>query len=434
MGILSRFRRNKPQEKNWVLTDQGLMNTGWDLGWWQQDLQPRTGGLNETVEACIATLAQTTAMCPVRHVETREDGEAVRMFGSLPERVLLNPNQYTTRTQFFNSIIRSMYFQGNGYAVATRNGNRSIESLHVLDPRCVNPVLDPESGDVYYWTSPDFGRGFNPDTDNVYPARDILHIRINTSAQDPLKGETPLTTAANSIAANSSITSHQASFFRNMSRPSGILSTDEKLSLEQMKQLRQALEEKTHQHNSGGVPILGNGLKFQQMSLTSQDAQMIEAFNMTVEDITRVFRVPLPLVNSMQNSTFNNAEALMGWFLASGLGFLIEHIELELNKLFSLPFSQNLNFETKALLRSDWKTQIETLGEGVLKGIYSPNEARGMIGLSPAKDGDEPRVQQQVVPLSAWDAKPEPAPEPEPVEEDVEAALSVGIAKGFANG
>jgi hypothetical protein len=115
---------------------------------------------------------------------------------------------------------------------------------------------------------------------------------------------------------------------------------------------------------------------------------------------------------------------MVNWFLSSGLGFLLEHIELELNKLFNLPFNQRMNFDTKVLLRSDWKSQIETLGEGVLKGIYAPNEARNILGMGSVKDGDEPRVQQQVVPLSAWDQS-EPAPEPQP---DVMASLSKGFA------
>jgi len=425
MKLSNPFRR---KQKSWVQTDQGLMNTGWDAGWWQQNLQPRTGETNEAVEACISALAQTVSMCPAHHLTEKPDGELDRQYGSVVERTLLTPNQYSTRSQFFNTIIRCMYYQGDGYAIATRNGNGSVANLYVVDPKSMHPVLDPETGDVYYWASPNYGKQFNPDTDNVHMARDVLHLRINVDPKDPLKGVTPLTSAAHSMAANSAITSQQAAFFRNMSRPSGILSTPEKLNLEQMKQLRQALEEKTTSENSGGVPILGSDLKWQSMSLTSQDAQMIEAFSMTVESISRVFRVPLPLINSMTGSTFNNAEAMMGWFLASGMGFLLEHIELELSKVFSLPFNQRVNFDTKALLRSDWKTQIETLGEGTLKGIYSPNEARKIMGLPPAKEGDEPRVQQQVVPLSAWDKEPEVVVEPDAPEEEVMASLSKGFA------
>ena len=117
----------------------------------------------------------------------------------------------------------------------------------------------------------------------------------------------------------------------------------------------------------------------------------------------------------------------MSWFLASGLGFILEHIELELNRLFNLPYGQHLNFNTRALLRSDSKSRIDALSVGVINGIYTPNEARAQEGLPPAKDGDEPRVQQQVVPLSAWNQEP---PEPEVVvEEDVMASFNKGYAR-----
>ena len=419
---LSDLWRRKPKQKTWVQTDQGAMNTDWDPGWWQQNLQPLTMGKNETVEACVSTLSQTVAMLPIFHYRNEGDGEQVRQYGSNPERVLLNPNPYTSRSLFFNQIIRSVYFHGNGYAVATRDNNRAINGLYFVDPKSINGVIDPESGDVFYWVSPKFGRQYNPETDMVYPARDVLNIRINPKTQEPLKGETPISVAANAIAANSAITGHQSRFFNNMSRPSGVLGTDEKLTREQMAQLREAWEAQSTGNNSGRIPILGYGMKWQPMSLTSQDAQMVEAFGMTVESISRVFRVPLPMINSMAGSTFNNAEAMGAWFLSSGLGFLLEHIELEINRLFGLPFKEHTNFQTRALLRSDWKTQIEALSEGVINGIYSPNEARAMQGLGAVEDGDEPRVQQQVVPLSAWDQS---ANDPQP------ADVAASFEKGF---
>lgn len=436
-------RRQKPvEQKSWTLTsDEGWMDKSWDLGWWQQDRKPGSGAMNETVEACVSTLAQTVAMCPIYLLERQEDGEMRRLVGANPERTLLNPNDYFTRSLLFNTLVRSVYFYGNGYAVATRDDRGAVAQLHPVDPRNMNGVIDPETGEVFYWVSQTYNGKYNPDTDQVYMPRDVLNLRLHPNRQDPLKGDTPITVAANAIAANSAITSHQAKFFSSMSRPSGILSTPDKLTKEQMLQLREAVAAQTQGVNSGKVPILGSGLKFESMSLTSQDSQMVEAFGMGVESISRVFRVPLPLINALNGSTYANAESTMNWFLASGMGFLLEHIELELNRLFGLPFKQRLNFDTKVLLRSDWKSQIETLGEGVLKGIYSPNEARKQIGLPPAIDGDEPRVQQQVVPLSAWDqsanepiVEPEPEPEPEPDQDEVEAALLAGITKGMSNG
>lgn len=428
MKILD-FIRRKPKEKTWTPTDEGWLNKGWDWGWWQQDLQPLQGGTNEAVEACVSALSQTVAMCPIHHLQQEENGEDKRRYGSKPERVLLNPNDYESRTFFFNNLIRSVYFHGNGYAVATRDGNRAIENLFLIDPRNCHGVIDPESGEVFYWVSSGSSNQFNPDTDLVYPSRDVLHVRINATSKEPLKGISPIAAAAKSIAANSNIVGHQSAFFANMARPSGVMTTPEKITPEQANQIREALDKQAQGFNSGKVPVLGGGLKWESMSLTSQDAQLVEAFAMTNESISRVFRVPLPMINSLSDATYNNAESMMRWFLASGLGFLLEHIELELNRLFSLPFNERLNFDTKTLLRSDWKSQVETLGEGILKGLYSPNEARNMMGLPSVEDGDEPRVQQQVVPLSAWDQEA-PTPEPQPAD-DVTASLVKGF-KSYA--
>jgi hypothetical protein len=56
---------------------------------------------------------------------------------------------------------------------------------------------------------------------------------------------------------------------------------------------------------------------------------------------------------------------------------------------------------TQPLLRSAMKDRIEALKEGVMGGIYSPNEARNLEDLDSVPYGDSPRVQQQVVPLEA---------------------------------
>jgi len=428
MKIKLPWRKPETEEKSWVDTQDGWLNTNWDLGYWQQNLKAPSGSRNEAVEACVAALAQTTAMCPVYHYEEDENGEKTRLRGSKAERVLQRPNTFTSSTQFFNMLIRSMYFHGNGYAVADRDGNGSIDKLYISDSRNTNGTIDPEGGEVYYWVGTGYG-SYNPETDTVYPARDVLNLKINNNEREPLKGETPLTTAVRSIAANSNITNHQSNFFGSMARPSGVLSTTEPLTREQMTQLREAVQKQSQQEFSGGIPILGHGLTWQSMSLTSQDAQLVEAAGMTTANIARVFRVPLPLIQDMTGSTFNNASALMQWFLASGLGFLMNHIEGELNHLFGLPFNQSLHFDTRELLRSDFKAQVETLGEGLVKGLYSPNEARAILGMGPVEAGEEPRVQQQVVPLSAWDQEP-PAPEPVVVDEDQARAA---IMKGMRN-
>ncbi len=100
----------------------------------------------------------------------------------------------------------------------------------------------------------------------------------------------------------------------------------------------------------------------------------------------------------------------MQFWLARGLGFALNHIETAFDYFFGLKGwpHEYKEFDTQALLRVAYKDRIEVLARGVQGGIFSPDEARNSEDLPRTPYGDEPRVQQQVVPLSAW-AKALPA-------------------------
>ena len=214
----------------------------------------------------------------------------------------------------------------------------------------------------------------------MIPARDMLHIKLYTP-EHPLVGVSPIANLASSIAANNAITNHQATFFTNMRRPSGVLSTAETLSRDQMKQLRDAWDQQSKSLNSGGVPILSAGLKWDAMSITSQDAQTIEASRMSVEEIARAFRVPLPLIGDTRNSNYSNVEQLVSAWLAMGLGFVLEHIERSFDMFFDVAQDTSAQFDADTLLRTDFQGRLQALSSAVSHGIYSPNEARKKEGL-----------------------------------------------------
>ena len=108
---------------------------------------------------------------------------------------------------------------------------------------------------------------------------------------------------------------------------------------------------------------------------------------------------------------------MLSFWLASGLGFALNHIEQAFDKLFSLA-GEPIEFcklDTAALLRSDRKDRIESLARAVQAGILSPNEARNQEGFDDVPFGFEPRAQMQMVPLSAAGSIPSaPGPEAPP--------------------
>lgn len=114
-------------------------------------------------------------------------------------------------------------------------------------------------------------------------------------------------------------------------------------------------------------------------------------------------------------ATFSSTEALMQFWLARGLGFALNHIETAFDHFFGLKGwpHEYKEFDTQALLRVAYKDRIEVLARGVQGGIFSPDEARNSEDLPRTPYGDEPRVQQQVVPLSAWAKAPPATPRPD---------------------
>jgi len=303
--------------------------------------------------------------------------------------------------------------------VGVRNNREEITEVHVMPARGTQPYVEPDTKEVFY------GMGDNPLAPDglsvMVPARDVFHLRL-FCPRHPLIGVSPIEAVVTSIAANGNITRNQATFFDRMSRPSGIISTDMTLTKQQMQDLRAAWDEQSKGMSSGGVPILGSGMKFHPMSITSQDAQLVEAFNMTVTDIARAFRVPLPIVNLYENATYNNVEQLYGQWLSGGLGFLLEHVERALEKFFSLPANQSVNFDTESLLRTDFEKKVNGYSRLVERGVLTINEARvRMDKLEGVDNGDTPIVQQQMVPLGWTEEDPEP-----PAEMTEEQAASIG--------
>jgi HK97 family phage portal protein len=425
---LSRHTEGQPRPGPWYLPITG----GWlpqDVGqywnWWQLGYDPTPGNATAIVEACVSAYAQTVAMCPGDHWRAKPNGGRERVTNSALTRILRRPNDYQTISDFLLNATRSLYLNGNAYAFAVRNDRSEVVSLHLMNPRSVIPAV-AETGEVFYRLAGN--RVVDEQFDNlIIPSRDVLHIRLHTDPDDPLKGKTPLEAAALDNLAIGAMTQQQVSFYLNRARPGLILSTEAVLSKEQAQQAREAWDAVSAGLNAGGTAIATGGLKpYANPTMSAKDAELAEMMKLSTQNIALVFRVPLQILG-IGGTPFASTELLMQSWIASGLGFALNHIEEAFGQLFGLKGQPDeyLELNTAALLRSAHKDRIEAFARGVQGGIYSPNEARAEFELPAAKDGDEPRVQQQVVPLSfgakqqpAPAAPPPAAPEPDEPEED----------------
>jgi len=387
----------------------GWLPDGAPVNWWQTGLTPMGGERSAIVERCVALYGETAASLPGAHWRRNARGGRTRVENSALSRILHRPNDYQTSSDFMLGAVHSLYREGNTYALALRNSRFEVESLHLMNPRQSSPfvVRNEDDGDAEIF----YRLGGNAVVDHMFgggqllvPQRDVLHVKLHASHRypHPLVGETPLTAAMTDIAVSNAFAQQQLQFLGNQARPSAVLSTDLVLSREQTQEIRDRWNEQSKGLHQGGTPILTAGLKVHPWSTPAKDAQLAELSKLSAERICWAFGIPLQLLG-LANTPATSTETLMQFWLATGLGFCLNHVEQAFDRLFGLEGEPKdyTEFDTAALLRSAQKDRIEALARAVQSGIYSPNEARAAEDLDAVPYGDEPRVQAQVIPLSA---------------------------------
>lgn len=404
-----------PLSGGWLNADAGRF---WN--WWQMGYGVELVGRSAIVEACISAYAQTVAMCPGDHWRATALGGRERVDNSAASRLLRRPNAYQSASDFQLNLTRQLYATGNAYALALRNDRFEADEFHLMNAALSRPLLAPE-GEIFYRLAGNdviarqLGQAANHEV--IVPARDVLHIRLNARRSLepwPLIGELPLTATYGDLMTQSAILASQGQFYSNQARPSAVLSTDLVLERAQVEELRQRWDEQSKALQAGGTPILTAGLKVNPWNVSSRDAQMAEFLKISEEHIALAFRIPLQILGLGGGSPAGSTEVLIRLWVATGLGFALNHIEEGLGQFFRLRGQPHeyIELSTDALLRSAFKERMDGLARAVQGGIYSPNEARVAEDLDRVPFGDEPRVQQQVVPLSAAGKIIAPAPGP----------------------
>lgn len=402
-------------EGGWLSAQAGRF---WN--WWQLGYSPQPyGESNAMVEACVSAYAQTVAMCPGDHWRTMPNGGRERDVNSALTRILRKPNDYQSISDLLLNLTRRLYENGEAFAVAIRNNRNEIAELHLMPTGMPMVAVD---GSIFYALSGNeiAERRFN--LSNPIPARDVLHVRLHTP-RHPLKGVSPILATVLERSMAGAALNQQVAFYLNQARPSFLLETEEKLTKAQADDLSARWDEKTKGENAGGTPILSWGLKAKPVTVGAKDAELAELLKITDQSIALAFRMPMQVLG-VGATPFASTEALMSSWKASGLGFCLNHIEEAFGLLFGLKGQPDeyLEFDTKALLRSNFKELIEGLARSAISGIHASDEARNELGLpaTPGGYGKMPRLQQQVVPLD-WHDKNPPVANPAPAAPDMES-------------
>lgn len=344
-----------------------------------------------TVWACVWILANTIASLPL-FVYANANGK--RELARNDQLYILlhdNPNARMTPVEFWVAMLLNLLLRGNAYARIERDANGAAYALWPMSADQVE-VHMLDDGSVAYL----YRIGSNVaalDEANVLHIKDIGNGTIGLDRLDHMRCTT--TEAANAQSAASSL-------FANGGKPSGILMLDRVLKPEQREAIRRNFAGMAEGSTSRLV-VLEADMKYQQVTLTPEDQQLLDTRRFTVEELCRWFGVPPVLVGHSNVTAWGSGiEQLIDGFYKFTIRPALVRIEQAITKRVLTPAQRarfSVEFSFDALLRASLKDRMAIYAQGAQNGIVTRNECRQLENLPPIDGADQLTAQTNLAPL-----------------------------------
>lgn len=326
------------------------------------------------VWACVSRTASLVAALPLDMYQREGNGSRVKVDDDLAMMLTESPNREQTDMEFWEGMVAHMVLRGNACAERQMIGNRTVglRPLTNCDP------YRNSAGDLVY---PFWDRGQKQEL----PADKVFHIR-GFGAGDGL-GLSAVQYGVQSMGAALAADQTAGAFFANSMMPAGVLSSDQTLKPLQREQLQAMLALYTGSDRAGKIMTLEAGLKYSQLQMKPEDAQLLATRQFQIEDVCRWFGAPPVIIghaSAGQTMYGTGVEAIMLSWLTMGINPLLTRIERRIQKDLVTPTKGKrffFEYNREAMLQMDSKAKAELLSKMWMSGMISSDEGRDRMNL-----------------------------------------------------
>jgi HK97 family phage portal protein len=356
----------------WKRHDRALFNIG-DIptssSYAAVPVTPTTAMQHSAVWACVNLIAGSISTLPLA---AYRDGDE-QPLPALPP-ILRAPSAGTNLPDFLYAALQSLLLRGNAYGlIVDRAGAGLLPSqVELLAPERVGLQVD---GRVIW----------RVDGVEVDPAS-IWHVRAYTAPGQVL-GLSPISYARQAIGLGLGAERFAAQFFGENAIPSGVLTTDQHIGPGDAEDLKARWKARHQGHRD--IAVLGDGARFQPVTVSPEESQFLEASNANVRTIARYFGVQPELIggDSGNSLTYANVEQRALDFLTFGLRPWLVRLEAALSALLSS--TTTVKFNAAALVRTDLLTRYQAHESAIRAGWKLRSEVRELEDLPPVPGIDE---------------------------------------------
>lgn len=364
-----------------------------------------------TYFTCLKMLSETLAKMPIKFYQKTNRGTVEAKQTETSKLLTRRPNPFMTPATFWNTVEINRNHYGNAYVYMRKKfkrkkygGEIEVVDLWVMQSNCVHIYIDDAGifagvGRLWYvYTDPTSGRQY------VFSTDDVMHFKTSFSF-DGIRGLPVQQILKETVSGASKSQGFMNKLYENGLTAKAVLEYTGDLDQTAREKLVKAFEWfGSGVKNTGKIMPVPLGMKLTPLDIKLTDSQFFELKKYTALQIAAAFGVKPNQINDYEKSSYNNSEMQQLSFYVDTELVIIKQYEEEINfKMLSDEDTDNgyyYKFNEKVLFRTDSKTQMEYLKNGVGGMIIKPNEARRKLDMEDAEGGDVLLANGSIVPLT----------------------------------
>jgi HK97 family phage portal protein len=345
------------------------------------------------VYSCVRILSETLAGLPL-HVYRYNDSGGKEKYLKHPLYKLLHdePNPEMTSFAFRETLMSHLLLWGNAYAQIIRNARGEVIALYPLMPNKMTVDRDSKGRLFYLYSRTSDDAPTLGDESQVYLSpSEVLHIP--GLGFDGLIGYSPIAMAKNAVGLAIATEEYGAKFFANGAAPGGVL--EHPGTIKDPQKVKESWNSAYQgSQNAHRVAVLEEGMKYQPIGISPEQAQFLETRKFQINEIARIFRVPPHMLADLEKSSFSNIEQQSLEFVKYTLDPWVVRWEQSMCRALLMESEKPIvfiKFNVDGLLRGDYVSRMSGYATARQNGWMSANDIRELENLDriPAQFGGD---------------------------------------------
>jgi HK97 family phage portal protein len=334
-----------------------------------------------SASAAIDAIATTEGTLPAIVYRKTADGRQEDDAHPLARLIHDGPNDHQTWPDFVTWLVAETLRFGNGVAELLRDDAGTLIGLKPL-PADRRSIMLLQNGRLAYDAI---------DAATLQRRRlldgEVVHLRDRSD--DGLIGRARHERASPVIAAALAVQKHSGALHQHGMWPNAAIELEGTVGPEGVRQLKEQLERMFAGPERAGKAIILPGGKWNPISGSPVDQELLLARRFAGEEAARVYGVPPPIIGDLTHGSFANVNDMIRFWAMGTIAQWARRIEAEFARSVFSRRTHELVIDLSGLLRGDpaqrwtaWKIAVDSR-------VLTPNEIRTEEGYNPRPAGDD---------------------------------------------